>query len=279
MNGHIFEESFCVGLVHPNQLCYLMPKYFFAKSHSTGNTPQVKFEHPLQKGKLVKRYKRFLADIELENGDVITAHCANPGSMLGLKEPGMPVWVSPSHNPKRKLKYNWELCQVDDGAGLAMVGIHTGHPNKIVLQAIKDKKIPELVGYENMRPEVKYGEQNSRIDILLQDNGKPDCYVEIKNVHLCRQPGLAEFPDAKTTRGKKHLEELTHMVHQGATAVMFYLVQRTDSKRFSLASDIDPEYETSFLGAKKAGVEAIVYTCDISPHKIELNQQIPMVFY
>ncbi len=226
---------------------------------------------PLVHGKLIQRYKRFLADIELDNGDIVTAHCANPGAMTGLKEAGISVWLSTSDNPKRKLKYSWELCQVGD----AMVGINTAHPNAIVEEAILAGKIPELAGYETLKREVKYG-QNSRIDILLSDPQKGLCYVEVKNVHLKRDedvPGLAEFPDAVTKRGAKHLDEMADMVAEGHRAVMFYLIQRTDCDRFALASDIDPHYAARFASATQNGVEAIAYDCQIDTASVTVDKK------
>tara|TARA_R110001583_G_scaffold195458_1_gene373889 strand:- start:61633 stop:62349 length:717 start_codon:yes stop_codon:yes gene_type:complete len=230
---------------------------------------------PLLRGRLIQRYKRFLADIELENGDIITAHCANPGAMTGLKDAGMPVWVSISDNPKRKLKHSWELCQVGD----AMVGINTSHPNAVVAEAIESGKIPELAGYQTLKREVKYG-QNSRIDILLSDPDKGLCYVEIKNVHLKRDnaiPGLAEFPDAVTKRGAKHLDEMADMVAQGHRAVMFYLIQRTDCATFTLATDIDPHYAARFKAATAHGVEAIAYDCAIDPSAVTVRNKLPVL--
>ena len=230
---------------------------------------------PLVHGKLIQRYKRFLADIELDNGDIVTAHCANPGAMTGLKEAGISVWLSTSDNPKRKLKYSWELCQVGD----AMVGINTAHPNAIVEEAILAGKIPELAGYETLKREVKYG-QNSRIDILLSDPQKGLCYVEVKNVHLKRDedvPGLAEFPDAVTKRGAKHLDEMSDMVAQGHRAVMFYLIQRTDCDRFALASDIDPHYAARFASATQNGVEAIAYDCQIDTASVTVHEKRPVL--
>nr|WP_321459894.1 DNA/RNA nuclease SfsA [uncultured Cohaesibacter sp.] len=230
----------------------------------------MKFDKPLIPGRLIERYKRFLADVELEDGTVITAHCANPGSMLGLKDAGSRVWLSKSDNPKRKLAYSWELLELDE----AMIGINTAHPNRIVEEAILARQITELAGYEHLRREVKYG-KNSRIDLLLQDEAKADCYVEVKNVHLLRQPGLAEFPDSVTKRGAKHLAELSDMVKEGHRAVMLYLVQRTDADRFALAGDIDPAYAEAFAQATSQGVEAIVYLCDISTSEITLSRPLP----
>lgn len=232
----------------------------------------MKFPTPLIKGTLVKRYKRFLSDIELENGEIVIAHCANSGSMMGLKEPGYPVWLSESDNPKRKLKYSWELVQTET----AMVGINTSHPNKIVAQAIQSGQIPELAGYDNLRPEVKYG-QNSRIDILLEKNEGLKCYVEVKNVTLLRQKGAAEFPDSVTARGTKHLNELSDMVAEGHRAVMFYLVQRDDSITFSIASDIDPTYANALEKARSAGVEVLCYDCKLTTEEILIHKPIAAI--
>jgi sugar fermentation stimulation protein A len=235
----------------------------------------MKFPAPLIQGTLLKRYKRFLADVDL-GGEMVTAHCANPGSMLGLAEPGSTVWLSQSDNPKRKLKYSWELVEVDLGAGPTLVGINTAHPNALVAEAIKNNTISELSGYPSLRREVKYG-TNSRIDILLEDEVLKRCYVEIKNVHLMRNAGQAEFPDSVTARGAKHLGELTEMVRQGHRSVMVYLVQRGDAEVFSLARDIDPGYGAAFDTAHQAGVEAIAYTCAIAPSAIEVERRIPIV--
>jgi len=234
----------------------------------------MQFPSPLIRGKLIKRYKRFLADVKLDSGEEITAHCANPGSMLGLKEPGSRVWLSQNDNPKRKLKYSWELLEVDLGEGPTLVGINTSHPNALVADAIHSGVIKELSGYRALRREVKYG-VNSRIDILLENIDLSRCYVEIKNVHLMRNPGLAEFPDSVTSRGKKHLIELSNMVAAGHRAVMVYLVQRGDAKEFSLARDIDPAYGDAFDEAAHAGVEAFVYMCELSPEGIEVTRKIP----
>ncbi len=231
----------------------------------------MEFPKPLLTGRLIKRYKRFLADVELDTGEQVTAHCANPGSMMGLTTAGAKVWLSQSDNPKRKLKYSWELLQVDG----AMVGINTAHPNGLVEEAISGGVIGELAGYQTLRREVKYG-KNSRIDILLQDDGRPDCYVEVKNVHLLRRPGLAEFPDSVTARGAKHLVELSNMVKDGHRAVMVYLVQRDDADRFMLARDIDPAYGAAFDQAVAAGVEAIAYGCALSADGIQVTGPVPM---
>jgi sugar fermentation stimulation protein A len=221
---------------------------------------------PLVTGTLIKRYKRFLADVELDSGETLTAHVANPGSMMGLDTPGSKVWLSKSDNPKRKLQYSWELLEVDG----ALVGINTNHPNKLGVEAIEDGTIKELQGYGALRREVKYG-KSSRIDILLEDGpGGEIAYVEIKNVHLSRRPPLAEFPDSVTARGAKHLVELGDMAEAGHRAVMLYLIQRNDCDRFALARDIDPKYAESLDLALKRGVEVLAYGCTISPSFIKV---------
>lgn len=242
---------------------------------SRPNVRAMFFPDPLIPGTLIKRYKRFLADVQLESGDEVTAHCANPGSMLGLAEPGSRVWLSPSNNPKRKLKFSWELIEVDLGKGPALVGINTSHPNGLVADAIEAGQISELTGYDSLRREVRYG-QNSRIDILLEDDAKPLCYVEIKNVHLMRDAGLAEFPDSVTARGAKHLKELSQMVRDGHRAVMVYLVQRDDAKRFALARDIDKNYAAAFDAAREIGVEALAYDCRLTPEGIDVSKALPI---
>jgi len=235
----------------------------------------MRFSSDLVEGRLVRRYKRFLADVELASGDIVTAHCANPGSMLGLNVPGSRVWLSRSANPKRKLAYSWELIEVDLGRGPALVGINTGSPNGAVAAAIKAGLIPELNGYAEMRREVRYGE-NSRIDILLEDPARPPCYVEIKNVHLMRQAGIAEFPDSVTARGAKHLKALAAMVASEARAVMVYFVQRGDAEAFSLARDIDPGYAAAFQDALAAGVEAIAIASEVTLEGLKLPLAIPL---
>lgn len=231
----------------------------------------MKFEFPLVQGTLIERYKRFFADVELANGEIVTAHCANTGAMTGLKDPGLEVWLSPANNPKRKLKWTWELARI----GKSLVGINTQHPNKLVAEAISDGTIPELQGYSELKREVKYG-TNSRIDILLEEADKPPCYVEIKNVHLKRGEG-AEFPDAVTTRGTKHLNELAEVVRNGGRAVMVYLVQREDCDTLALAADIDPTYVETFAAAHATGVEALVYACRISTKEIVVDRPIELI--
>jgi sugar fermentation stimulation protein A len=183
------------------------------------------------------------------------------------------VWLSKSDNPKRKLSHSWELVEVDFGGGVELVGVNTGHPNPLVGAALAVGAIPELVGYETIRREVKYG-KNSRVDFLLESARRPLCYVEIKNVHLMRQPGLAEFPDAVTKRGAKHLDELSAMVAAGARAVMLFLIQIGSAQRFKLARDIDPAYGKAFDAARAAGVEIIAYRCGIACDGIEVIEPV-----
>lgn len=234
----------------------------------------MKFPTPLVRGRLLRRYKRFLADVELETGETVTATCPNTGSMLGLATPGATVWLSVSDSPTRKYPHTWELVEQDLGQGPTLVGINTNHPNRLVADAIAAGQIPEIAGYASIRREVKYG-LSSRIDLLLEDPKKGLAYVEVKNVHLARAPGLAEFPDCVTARGAKHLAELTAMVESGHRAVMLYLIQRADASSFALASDLDPAYAAAFERARLAGVEAIAYACRLTPQEIIIAEAIP----
>jgi sugar fermentation stimulation protein A len=236
----------------------------------------MRFSGPLIPATLLRRYKRFLADVELESGETITVHVANPGAMIGLMQPRSRVWLSKSGNAARKLPHSWELIEVDFGAGTELVGINTGHPNALVGEAIAAGAIPELAGYASVRREVKYG-RNSRIDFLLEDPARPPCYVEIKNVHLMRQPGLAEFPDSVTQRGAKHLDELAQIAAGGARAVMFFLIQIGSATRFALARDIDPAYGAAFDRARASGVEAIARRCLLSCECVEVGEAVPIV--
>ena len=235
----------------------------------------MRFPAPLIPATLIKRYKRFLADVRLAGGETITAHVANPGAMTGLATPGARVWLSKSDNPSRKLAYSWELVEADFGAGVELVGVNTAHPNGLVGGALAAGAIPQLAGYESIRREVKYG-KNSRVDFLLEDRSRPRCYVEIKNVHLMRQPGLAEFPDAVTARGAKHLDELADAVAAGARAVMLYVIQIGSAGRFALARDIDARYGAAFDRARAAGVEAIAWRCTIDREGIEVTTPVPI---
>lgn len=225
---------------------------------------------PLVKGRLKKRYKRFLADVILEDGREGVAHCANPGSMLGVAVENAPVWVHEHGDPKRKLAFSWELVEVDG----TLIPVNTTNPNKIVPEAIERGVIPELSGYGDIAREVKYG-QSSRIDLLLTGGRrKKSCYVEIKNVHLRRRPGLAEFPDSVTKRGAKHLEELSGVAAQGDRAVMLFVVQRGDCARFAPAADLDPAYAEALKRAASAGVELLCYDCEITTSEIVLRKAL-----
>ena len=236
----------------------------------------MRFPSPLIPATLVRRYKRFLADVILACGEEITAHVANPGAMTGLAAPGTRVWLSKSDNPNRKIPYSWELAEVDLGSGLELVGVNTGHPNPLVGAAIATGAIAELGGYGALRREVKYG-RNSRVDFLLEQEGKPLCFVEVKNVHLMRATGLAEFPDSVTARGAKHLDELAAMVVQGHRAMMVYLVQIGSADRMALARDIDPGYAAAFDRARSVGVEAVAYRCVISIDGITVAGAVPVL--
>jgi sugar fermentation stimulation protein A len=234
----------------------------------------MRFRSPLVPGVLIQRYKRFLADVRLDDGAITTAHCANSGSMLGLKQPGARVWLAPAVNPKAKLSHSWELIEADLPGGPQMVGINTANPNRIMEEAVLSGQIPELAGYEGFKREVKYG-ANSRVDALLTDPARPPCFVEVKNVHLLRNKGLAEFPDSVTERGAKHLAELSREVAGGARAVMLFIIQM-QAEAFSLAADLDPAYSKTFALARSAGVEALAYTCRLTPEEIVLDRRIPI---
>lgn len=234
-------------------------------------------EKPLLRGKLIKRYKRFLTDVELDTGELVTATCPNTGSMMGLLDPGNPVWLSVSDNPARKYAHTWEMVEAVNAAGQpARVGLNTGLPNKLVEEAIATGKVPLLSGYDTLKREQKYG-KNSRIDILLSDgeDGRL-AYVEVKNVTLSREGGIAEFPDAVTERGAKHLMELADMVREGHRAVMVYLAQRSDAARFRLAHDIDPAYMDAWKAARDAGVESIALACQMGDDEIVADRLIDL---
>jgi len=233
----------------------------------------MRFETPLVPGRLLRRYQRFLSDVVLNTGEAVTAACPNTGAMTGLIEPGGQVSLSRSDNPRRKYVHTWELVAVP---GIGLVGVNTGHPNRIVAEAIGAGLVPALAGYAAMRREVPYG-RSSRIDLLLEDSRLPPCYVEVKNTHLFRKPGLAEFPDCVTERGRKHLEELAAMTRQGARACMVYLVQAASPDRFALAGDLDPHYLQAFRRARKAGVEALALCCKVTPATIVADRLIPVL--
>ncbi len=228
---------------------------------------------PLQPARLVQRYKRFLADVVLESsGEALTVHCPNPGSMMGLKTPGSRVWLSRSDNPKRKLAHTLELIEADG----ALVAINTGNPNRLAEEAIRAGTVAELQPFAALRREVRYADR-SRVDLLLDTPDGRRVYVEVKNCHLMRRPGLAEFPDSVTQRGARHLEDLARMVAEGHRAVMLFIVQRPDCTRFATAADLDPAYHRGLLAAADRGVEILVYDCTLSVNEIVVRGALPWV--
>jgi sugar fermentation stimulation protein A len=228
------------------------------------------FPQPLTHGRLVSRYKRFFADVVLDDGREITAHCPNPGAMLGLNTPGLGAWVSRSDDPKRKLSHTLELVEADGG----LVGVNTLHPNRIVAEALAAGAIPEVDGYAMHRREVRYGE-NSRVDFLLEHPDRPPCWLEVKNCHLRRAGTLAEFPDCVAARSSKHLRELIAMVEAGQRAVMLFVIQRTDCDRFAACAELDPTYAAGLARAADAGVEVLAYRCAITPQHVVLAERVP----
>ncbi|MEM8539873.1 MAG: DNA/RNA nuclease SfsA [Pseudomonadota bacterium] len=229
------------------------------------------FDPPLIKGTLIKRYKRFLADIILEDGREITASVPNTGSMLGLTSPGSSVWLSVNNDGKRKYPHALQLVEADG----TTVGINTHLPNRLTEEAIRAALVDNLAEYESLRREQKYG-QNSRIDFLLEDQKKGKAYVEVKNVHFTRRKNIAEFPDTVTERGAKHLRELSAMAKQGHRAIMIYLIQRDDFEKLQLCRDLDADYCQEFDRAVKAGVEAFAIRCQISPEAIVPEKLVPI---
>ncbi len=228
------------------------------------------FSTPLVPGKLIKRYKRFLTDVELEDGSTVIAHCTNSGSMKTCIEEGAPVYLTPVCDPKRKTKFTWEMIFINGG----WIGINTSIPNLLAFEAVHDGKIEKLKGYTSIRREVKFGD--SRFDVFAE-NGKEKCFIEVKNVTM-KDGRYAAFPDAVTTRGLKHLNTLIEVKKQGIRAVMLYVIQRMDVSIFTPAKDIDPEYAKALKKAYKAGVEIIPIQAEVSPEKIELVKELPFEF-
>ena len=231
----------------------------------------MRFPQPLIRGRLLRRYKRFLADVTLEaSGEEVTVHVPNPGAMLGLSDPGLTVWLSRDDKPTRKLPLTLELVEADG----APVGVNTMLPNRLVAEALAQDRLPELSGYDSVRREVRYG-QASRIDFLLEHPARPPCWLEVKNVHLRREGALAEFPDCRAARSEKHLRELEAMRARGDRAVMLSVVQRTDCDRFAAAADCDPAYARALGRAYRAGVEVLCYACDVAPEGVAVARPIP----
>jgi sugar fermentation stimulation protein A len=225
---------------------------------------------PLAHGRLARRYKRFFADVVLDDGREVTAHCPNPGAMLGLNMPGLGAWVSPAQGAKRRLGWTLELIEADRG----LVGVNTMRPNALVAEALAAGALPELAGYASHRREVRFGVA-SRVDFLLEGAGRAPCWLEVKNVHLRRHGTLAEFPDCVAARSSKHLKELSARVAAGDRAVQLFVVQRADCDQFAACADLDPVYAAGLDAAARSGVEVLCYACDISVTDIRLARALP----
>lgn len=233
------------------------------------------FAKPLIEGRLVQRYKRFLADVQLADGTTVTAHCANPGAMLGLNVPGNRVLLSRSTNPSRKLAYSWELVEAGLPGGPQWVGIDTMRPNALVAEAFRDGRLAPLAGYTLLKPEVRYGTA-SRVDFVASGAGVPTTHVEVKNCHLMRAAGLAEFPDCVAARSARHMRDLADVVEAGGRAVVIVVVQmRADA--FDVARDLDPAFDRAFRAARAAGVETHAYRCRIDAQGVTIADAIPVV--
>lgn len=228
---------------------------------------------PLTRGRIVQRYKRFFCDLVLDDGREITAHCPNSGAMLGVNLPGQGAWVSRSDDPKRKLAWTLQLVEAAGPDGTGLVGINTLLPNKLVAEALVGGVIPQLTGYASIRPEVKYAAA-SRVDFLLTDPDRPPCWLEVKNVHLSRSPGLAEFPDCKAARSTRHLEDLAAQVREGHRAVALFVVQREDCEDFQACRELDPAFAAGLDRAAEAGVEIMVWDCAMSTQEIRIARPI-----
>ena len=232
----------------------------------------MQFQSNLVSGRLVKRYKRFFADVELSNGRIVTAHCPNTGSMLGLANHGVKVWLEPNENPKKKLKYSWKLVDHENGH---FTGVDTNVANKIVNEALLQGKILEVLDYDIILREQIYG-ANSRVDFLLR-NGSKTCYLEVKSATLCRQEKIAEFPDTVTSRGAKHLKELSKTVSTNTRAIVLYLVQRSDCNYFKIAGDLDQTYLNETISSSNSGVEFVSYRVNFLSNGIELGYKLELI--
>ncbi|MGD9993741.1 MAG: DNA/RNA nuclease SfsA [Salinivirgaceae bacterium] len=228
----------------------------------------MRFSNPLIHGKLIKRYKRFLADVQLDNGETVVAHCTNSGTMLSCLEPGADVYLTPVNDPKRKTKFTWEMIRINQN----WVGVNTSWPNVLAYEAIKNQEIEKLKGYSLVKREVKF--DDSRFDIYCE-NQQEKCFVEVKNVTL-KDGDLARFPDAVTTRGQKHLKTLIEVKKQGYRAVMLYIIQRSDVIGFAPARNIDPDYALALELAINNGVEVIAIQAKVTPNSIELKHELPL---
>ncbi|HWX73117.1 MAG TPA: DNA/RNA nuclease SfsA [Xanthobacteraceae bacterium] len=236
----------------------------------------MRYSSTLIPGTLARRYKRFLADVVLESGEMTTVHVANPGAMTGLDRPFSRVWLSGSDNPLRKLPLTWELVETDLGSGIEFVGVNTQQPNTLVAEALKEGLIPELRHYTSVRPEVKYGAR-SRVDFLLESPSRRPCCLEVKNVHLMRKPRVAEFPDCVTDRGAKHMEELAAAIGSGARAVVLFVIQIASADRFAVARDIDPAFAAAFHVARGQGVQMLAWRCNVNLNGIEIAAPVPII--
>lgn len=232
----------------------------------------MRLPEPLIEGRLVQRYKRFLADVELADSTLVTAHCANPGAMLGLDAPGNRVLLSASTNPSRKLGFSWELIEADLPGGRQWVGVDTMRPNALVAEAFREGRLAPLAGYTVLRPEVRYAKA-SRVDFLATGEGLTPCHVEVKNCHLMRHAGLAEFPDCVAARSARHMDDLAQVVADGGRAMVIVIVQM-QAKRFDVARDLDPAFDRAFQAARRAGVAVHAYRCRVTPEEVTIAEEI-----
>ena len=232
----------------------------------------MKFTPPLKHATLIQRYKRFLADVVTPEGETFTLHCPNTGAMTGCATPGDTVWYSTSENTKRKYSHTWELTQTQQGA---FICVNTLRANTLAKEAILAQRLPELTGYNTLKTEVKYGEENSRIDIMLQADDRPNCYIEVKSVTLAENE-FGYFPDAVTVRGQKHLRELMGVVARGERAVLLFTILHSAIEYFSPAHHIDAKYAQLLIEAQKQGVEILAYKAELSADNMTLISPLPI---